>query len=179
MESMIKIDTGVSKKAMEEVAEVAIALFSAANNHSVSQKNLGLALKLLGKSIQTGPVSIEHCNLTTTILDGNDAPASVSLTPTLAGLEKPTHDGEMYKAKDMEFEALQYTGDNQDEVMAFLDDHSGPDGVSFLMGDDIHFESPKGKLMATKGDYIVKTDVDRYLYSKDCFAAFFSEVIPE
>lgn len=82
----------------------------------------------------------------------------------------------MYKAKDMEFEAVQYTGDNQDEVMAFLDGHSGPDGVSFLMGDDIHFESPEGKLMGTKGDYIVKTDVNCYLYPKDCFEAFFTEV---
>ena len=82
----------------------------------------------------------------------------------------------MYKAKDMEFEAVQYTGDNQDEVMAFLDGHTGPDGVSFLMGDDIHFESPEGKLMGTKGDYIAKTDKDCYLYPKDCFEAFFVEV---
>lgn len=67
MESMIKIDNGVDKKAMDEVAAVAITLFEAASTHGTSQRNLGKALGLLGKTIKTGGVNIAHCNLSTTL----------------------------------------------------------------------------------------------------------------
>lgn len=63
MESMIKIDNGVSKKAMDEVAEVVIGLFKAATDYDVGEDNLGRALKLIGKTIKTGPISISNCNL--------------------------------------------------------------------------------------------------------------------
>lgn len=103
----------------------------------------------------------------------------VTLFPSNGDQLKPTtgiRTMKKYKAKDMEFEAVQYTGTNQDEVMAFLDGHSGPGGVSFIMGDDIHFEDPEGTIVGSVGDYIVKTDAGCYLHYKKCFEAFFVEV---
>ena len=67
MESMIKIDNGVSKKAMDEVAEVAERLFKAAHTYDINGANLGIALNMVGKTIKSGKVNISHCNLTTTL----------------------------------------------------------------------------------------------------------------
>lgn len=81
METMIKIDNGVSKKAMEEVAEVVTTLFVAANHNEVSSDNLGIALKLLGKTIKSGNVSISGCNLSTTLERVEEDTKAIALDP--------------------------------------------------------------------------------------------------
>lgn len=77
MESMIKIDNGVSKKAMDEVAEVVIGLFKAANDYDVGEDNLGRALKLIGKTIKQGDMTISHCNLTVNNTEPETRPPTV------------------------------------------------------------------------------------------------------
>lgn len=93
MESMIKVDTGVSKKAMDEVAEVVTGLFKAANDYDVGSKNLGLALKLIGKTVKAGDVTISHCNLTNTPERSDRPPTGLGLVTGLsaaAGIQVPT-----------------------------------------------------------------------------------------
>lgn len=77
MESMIKIDNGVSKKAMDEVAEVVTNLFKAANDYDVGEDNLGRALKLIGKTIKQGDMTISHCNLTVNNTEPETRPSTI------------------------------------------------------------------------------------------------------
>lgn len=92
MENMIKIDNGVSKKAMDEVAEVVTGLFKSANDYGVGPKNLGLALKLIGKTIKSGDVIISHCNLTNNPERSDHPPTGLGLVTGLsaaAGIQVP------------------------------------------------------------------------------------------
>lgn len=95
---MIHIDNGVNKKAMEEVAEVVTSLFKASEEYSVSENNLGLALRLLGKTIKTGNVSISNCNLSTT-LERNIIPSSEAVSNTLPSEEEEyyMHEEHVYR----------------------------------------------------------------------------------
>lgn len=98
MNSMISIDNGVSKKAMAEVAEVAISLFQAADENSVSSDNLGLALKLIGKTIKTGKITISNCNLSTTLERKDDTPTGAQFGETTSGKVGPfMHEEHVYR----------------------------------------------------------------------------------
>lgn len=111
MESMIKIDNGVSKKAMDEVADVAERLFKAAHEYEVADKNLGISLKLLGKTIKSGQVNISNCNLHNTegtqLGEGSTA-VHYRSCPEPSGTPKPELDKNDLSNKILELSKLSH-----------------------------------------------------------------------
>lgn len=53
-------------------------------------------------------------------------------------------------------DSIKFDGENHDAVMEFMDGHSGAEGESFLMGDDIYISSSEGMHTGKVGDYVVK-----------------------
>lgn len=80
-----------------------------------------------------------------------------------------------YRKKPVEIEAIQWTGDNLTEVMAFCPKAYPDDMTSLLV-----IETLEGKLYAPEEDYIIKgVDGEFYPCNPSVFLAAYDEVDAE
>lgn len=84
-----------------------------------------------------------------------------------------------YRTKPMEVEAIQWTGENKDEVEAFVTGAL----IDFLMKLNaripiaVYIHTSKGYMIARHGDYIVKlADDDYYSCKPDVFKQKYEEI---
>lgn len=77
-----------------------------------------------------------------------------------------------YKSDEVvEVKAIQWTGNNMDEVQEIIKTQSGVDGESFVMGDTVYLSVHEGMTTGKVGDYIVEhVTGDLFLCPKDEFS---------
>lgn len=62
-----------------------------------------------------------------------------------------------YKSNEViEVNAIQWTGDNMNEIQEVIKTQSGVDGESFVMGDTVYLSVHEGMTTGEIGDYIVE-----------------------
>ena len=78
----------------------------------------------------------------------------------------------LFRKKPVVIEARQWTGENADEIQAFLCPHNPDSGYGWVKGSYVDIRTPKGLMAASIGDWIVRTpDVSFYPVKPDIFAA--------
>lgn len=71
----------------------------------------------------------------------------------------------------VEVKAMQWTGDNMDEVQEVIKNQSGSEGESFVMGDTVYLSVHEGMTTGKVGDYIVENPTgDLFICPQDEFA---------
>lgn len=77
-----------------------------------------------------------------------------------------------YKSDEVvEVKAIQWTGDNIDEVQEVIKTQSGVDGESFVMGDTVYLSVHEGMTLGNIGDYIVEhVTGDLFIFPQDEFS---------
>lgn len=82
-----------------------------------------------------------------------------------------------YVKRPMEVDAVKWDGLNAEEVDGFVGGKSGPEGSSFVMGDEVQIQNPGGVLVVKKGEYIVRSvDGSFYVDQAADFEACFDRV---
>lgn len=61
-----------------------------------------------------------------------------------------------YKKKQVEIEAIQWTGENQDEIRRFLKSSQSNNQKFIQSGSDLLIDTLEGKMRAEINDYIIK-----------------------
>ena len=77
-----------------------------------------------------------------------------------------------YKSDEVvEVKAIQWMGDNMDEVQEVIKTQSGVDGESFVMGDTVYLSGHEGMTLGNIGDYIVEhVTGDLFICPQDVFS---------
>lgn len=93
-----------------------------------------------------------------------------------------------YRKKPIIIEALQWTGENFDEIVEFLENRGKPEGCMYLLGEHFYMDFNKvkggliiktleGEHIATIGDYIIKgVQGEFYPCKANIFEATYEEV---
>lgn len=82
-----------------------------------------------------------------------------------------------YRKKPVVIEAIQFDGNNHQDISDFIGQHEGKDGMSFAMGDFVNIQTLEGVMTASVGDYIVRgVNGEFYPCKPDIFAKTYEQV---
>lgn len=77
-----------------------------------------------------------------------------------------------FRKKPVAIEAVQWTGENADEIQAFLCPHSPDSGYGWVKGNYVEIGTLEGLMVASIGDWIIKgVKGEFYPCKPDIFAA--------